>query len=48
MLEILEITGAILASLGGAAVILYGLSSWIGKLWADRLIEIYKRELDLK
>lgn len=48
----------VLLALGGGGAIVAGLSSWIGKLWADRLLEreralseklleSYKRELDL-
>lgn len=37
--EIFKISGAILASVGGAAAIILSLSSWLGKLWANRIIE---------
>lgn len=37
--EIFEIAGAIVASVGGAGVIIVGLSSWLGKVWANRLLE---------
>jgi hypothetical protein len=36
--EIWELTSAILLSLGGAAVVLAGLSGWIGKLWLKRIL----------
>jgi hypothetical protein len=39
MREIFEIAGAILVSLGGAGVVLFGLSSWLGKIWAERIIK---------
>jgi hypothetical protein len=37
--DILELAGAILLSLGGAAALLAGLSNWLGKLWAKRILE---------
>jgi hypothetical protein len=36
--EVLEISAVILGSIGGAAAIIFGLSSWLGKVWADRLM----------
>lgn len=36
--DILELSGAVLASLGGAGLIIAGFSSQLGKLWADRLM----------
>ncbi|WP_294892783.1 MULTISPECIES: hypothetical protein [unclassified Sulfuricurvum] len=36
--EIFKISGAILASVGGAAAIFFGLSSWLGKVWAERIL----------
>lgn len=32
------LTGVILGSLGGGGVIVFGLSAWLGKVWADRLM----------
>lgn len=57
MKEIFEITAAILASLGGGTAIVFGLSSWLGKVWANRILakekaehskelEFYKSELN--
>ena len=37
--QILEISGAILSSIGGGTLILFAFSNWIGKVWADRLME---------
>lgn len=37
--EIFKITGAILTSVGGAAVIIFALSSWLSKVWANRILE---------
>ena len=42
--EILNISGALLGSLGGAAVIIFGFSSWLGKVWANRFMEREKAE----
>lgn len=33
-----EIAGAVLLSLGGGGVIVFALSNWLGKFWADRLM----------
>jgi len=41
---IIEIAGAILVSLGGGAVIIFSFSNWLGKLWANRLMEREKAE----
>jgi len=37
--DILKITGAIIASLGGGALIVAAFSSWLGKVWANRILE---------
>lgn len=37
--DIFLVSGAILASVGGAAAIIFGLSSWLGKVWANRILE---------
>lgn len=42
--ELLEIAGMILGSLGGGAAIIFGFSSWLGKVWANRLMEKEKAE----
>lgn len=39
MEEVFKISGAILASVGGAAAIIMALSSWLGKVWAGRILE---------
>lgn len=41
---ILSISGAVLASLGGGALIVFGASAWLGKVWANRLLENDKLE----
>lgn len=37
--NIFGVAATILASLGGAGVIILGLSNWLGKVWANRLME---------
>ena len=37
--DVWEITSAIILSFGGSSVILIGLSTWLGKVWANRLLE---------
>ncbi len=37
--EVFTISAAILGSVGGAAAIIFGLSSWLGKVWANRILE---------
>jgi hypothetical protein len=34
-----EITASVLVSLGGGGLIVFGLSTWLGKVWADRLMQ---------
>lgn len=36
--ELLELSGVILASLGGGSAIVFGFSSWLGKVWANRIM----------
>src|ERR1700726_78143 len=43
--ELFSVAGAALLSLGGAGVVLVGLSSWLGKVWASRILEREKAEL---
>jgi hypothetical protein len=51
MNEILSAVGTVVVSLGGSAVIILGLSAWIGKIWANRLMEadkaMHKKELEI-
>jgi len=37
--EVLKITVAILASVGGASAIVLAMSNWLGKVWANRILE---------
>lgn len=36
--DLLELSAAILASVGGAGAIIFGLSTWLGKVWAERVL----------
>ncbi|WP_444956786.1 hypothetical protein [Microbulbifer sp. ZKSA002] len=48
--EVLGISAAILGTLGGGAAIIFGMSNWLGKVWANRLMEKekaqYSKELE--
>ncbi len=44
MKSIFEIALAIMASIGGAGVILLALSTWLGKVWAYRILEKQRKE----
>jgi len=48
--EIFSIAGAVIASIGGGAAVVLALSSWLGKIWANRLMEAdkarYAKELE--
>ena len=48
--EIINISTAIIASIGTSSVIIIGLSNWLGKVWASRILEQdklrYSRELE--
>lgn len=47
---IFKILGSVLFSVGGAGVIFWALSSWLGKVWANRILESdrarYSREIE--
>lgn len=43
-----ETVFAALAALGGGALIMAGFAQWLGKLWASKLIQQEKHELDLE
>lgn len=43
MIEILKLVGAVLFSLGGGGAIVFALSSWLGKVWASRILENEKK-----
>jgi len=44
LFDIFAISAAILTSIGGAAAIVFGFSSWLGKVWANRLMENEKNK----
>ena len=48
--EVLKIALGVIAALGGGGAIVAGLSSWLGKVWADRLMveekAKYEKELE--
>jgi len=47
---LIEVAGTILAGLGGAGLIIMAFASWLGKVWANRILEEdrlkYSRELE--
>ncbi|MBP7527190.1 MAG: hypothetical protein KA801_04660 [Syntrophorhabdaceae bacterium] len=38
-LEVFQIGATVLVSLGGGAIIVFALSSWLGKVWANRIMQ---------
>lgn len=48
MVEIFQVAGAIIASIGGSSVIILGLSGWLGKVWASRILESEKKRHNLE
>lgn len=48
--EIWRLILLVIGSIGGASVIIVGLASWLGKIWADRLLEkqkaVYAQDLE--
>ncbi|HBL85173.1 MAG: hypothetical protein A2Y17_01385 [Clostridiales bacterium GWF2_38_85] len=48
MAEIFKIASAIILSLGGSGIVLFGLSSWLGKVWANRILEKEKHQYDIE
>jgi len=42
--DVLKIVSAALASLGGGGLIVMAMSGWLGRLWADRLMEKERNE----
>ena len=42
-----ELAGAVLFSIGSAGAILFALSSWLGKVWASRILERERNELSI-
>ncbi|HEY8100913.1 MAG TPA: hypothetical protein VIF82_09165 [Burkholderiaceae bacterium] len=46
-MKIFELASAILISIGSAGILLFGLSSWLGKVWASRILEKERNELSI-
>lgn len=46
--DAISIGATIVASLGGGTVIVFALSNWLGKLWADRLMQKERQEYALQ
>ena len=46
-MRLFELAGTILFSIGSAGVILFALSSWLGKVWANRILEHERNELSI-
>jgi cell division protein FtsB len=42
--KIYKLSAAILTSIGSASLIIFALSSWLGKVWANRILEQEKKE----
>jgi hypothetical protein len=42
---ILEFLATVFGALGGVAVVIYGLSGWLGKVWANRILEQQRADL---
>jgi len=45
-IDVLEVALTVIASLGGGGLIVLGLSSWLGKTWATRIMERERAELE--
>ena len=46
--DAISIGASIVASLGGGAVIIFALSNWLGKVWANRLMQKERQEYALQ
>lgn len=44
--DVLSVSATILASLGGGGFLVVALSSWLGKLWAERLMSKERRQFE--
>ncbi len=42
---LLEIAGAALAAIGSASILLFAFSSWLGKIWASRILDKERSDL---
>ena len=49
--DVFKIAVSIFVSIGGGATLLFGLSSWLGKIWAERILssdrDRYNRQLEI-
>ncbi len=45
--EILQLATAVITSLGGGALIVLAFSSWLGKVWASRILQQERHQLEL-
>ena len=45
-IEVFKLVGAIIGSIGGAGFVILALSNWLGKVWANRLMQSEKAEHD--
>ena len=45
--EIVKIIGTTIFSVGSASLLIFAMSSWLGKVWASRILEKERRELDI-
>lgn len=43
-LDVVKLAGAIIVSLGGGGALVFGMSGFLGKLWADRALEKQRHE----
>ncbi|EMX0314405.1 hypothetical protein AAFZ98_004560 [Vibrio parahaemolyticus] len=43
--SIFKVSAGFLASVGSASAIIFGLSSWLGKVWAQRILEQEKNKM---
>lgn len=44
--DVFRLVTAAVASIGTAGILFFGLSSWLGKIWASRILENEKHRLD--
>lgn len=46
--DIISVGASVVASLGGGAVLVFALSNWLGKVWADRLMQKERQDYALQ
>lgn len=46
--EVLAVASTVLLSLGGAGAIILGLSSWLGRVWAEKILQNARYEHELR